>query len=380
MADCKRSAYTLEIKSMQADGTFAGYASVFHMVDSQRDIVRPGAFAESLKKRKHPLQLLWQHQWDSPIGVIAQIFEDKHGLYVEGKLLLDVARAREAYALLKAGAIRGLSIGFTVQKAKQNIDTGTRELLQVDLWEVSLVTLPANEAAQVTVVKLQALAKEHAALDKAERSLADMRKRLANGHAMPIGWEKTKRISDQFFIKAAAVADDSEAWNGEDDGDFDEDDEPLDPKTEKRAQAIYGETSGLTPKLINPKVSPYKKSNWEAKSAERLHAARTFIGIISERNPLVHFASPTNFENSIQSQVWVHSVEAAMNAANSTLLDPHVTNFFLRQDGVGRQVPPWPEFIRYESLGPFNNVGGGDVPIGPNTYIDFYGKPAYRRK
>ena len=224
MADCKRSAYTLEIKSMQADGTFAGYASVFHMVDSQRDIVRPGAFAESLKKRKHPLQLLWQHQWESPIGVIAQIFEDKHGLYVEGKLLLDVARAREAYVLLKAGAIRGLSIGFTVQKAKRNIDAGTRELLAVDLWEVSLVTLPANEAAQVTVVKLQALAKEHAALDKVEKALAEMRKTLANGHAMPIGWEKTKRITDQFFIKAAA-ADDSETWNGEDDdGDGDEDD------------------------------------------------------------------------------------------------------------------------------------------------------------
>ena len=176
MADCKRSAYALEIKSLQANGTFAGYASVFDMVDSQRDIVRPGAFVESLKKRTYPLQLLWQHQWDSPIGVIAQIFEDKHGLYVEGKLLLDVARAREAYALLKAGVIRGLSIGFTVQKSRKNIDAGTRELLVIDLWEVSLVTLPANEAAQVTVVKAdRELAGLLAALTHAEHSLRSLR-------------------------------------------------------------------------------------------------------------------------------------------------------------------------------------------------------------
>ncbi len=176
MNHCKRSAYALEIKSLQANGMFAGYASVFNMVDSQRDIVRPGAFVESLKKRKHPLQLLWQHQWDSPIGIISQIFEDRHGLYVEGKLLLDVARACEAYVLLKAGAIRGLSIGFTVQKSKRNIDAGTRELLLIDLWEVSLVTLPANEAAQVTVVKADhELAGLLAALSCAERSLRLLR-------------------------------------------------------------------------------------------------------------------------------------------------------------------------------------------------------------
>ncbi|WP_446893601.1 HK97 family phage prohead protease, partial [Acinetobacter sp. NS4_7] len=81
-----------EVKSLQADGTFAGYASVFGIVDSQRDIVLPGAFSHSLKSRKQPVQLLWQHQWESPIGSITKLFEDARGLYVQGKLLMEVAR------------------------------------------------------------------------------------------------------------------------------------------------------------------------------------------------------------------------------------------------------------------------------------------------
>ena len=145
--------YHFEIKSLGEDGTFAGYASVFSVVDSQRDAVQPGAFRESLKSRREPVQLLWQHQWESPIGTIEALFEDARGLFVKGRLLLEVARAREAYALLKAGVIRGLSIGYSVKRAKRDPQTGVRQLMAVDLWEISLVTIPANEAAQVTVVK-----------------------------------------------------------------------------------------------------------------------------------------------------------------------------------------------------------------------------------
>lgn len=143
----------LELKSLESTGRFTGYASVFDVVDSQRDCVRAGAFRRSLIKRDMPVQLLWQHQWESPIGVIEKLFEDKHGLYVQGSLLMDVARAREAYALLKAGALRGLSIGYQPKKTRRDPDSGARELLEVDLWEVSIVTLPANMQAQVTVVK-----------------------------------------------------------------------------------------------------------------------------------------------------------------------------------------------------------------------------------
>lgn len=142
-----------EIKSIHADGTFEGYASVFNIIDSQRDRVHAGAFKASLKGREKPVQLLWQHQWEKPIGVIAALFEDARGLYMKGKLLLDVAQAREAYSLMKAGVVRGLSIGYSVKRSRRNPDSGIRELLELNLWEISLVTLPANEAAQVTVVK-----------------------------------------------------------------------------------------------------------------------------------------------------------------------------------------------------------------------------------
>lgn len=162
-----------EIKSIDEDGTFAGYASVFHVVDSQNDVVKPGAFRESLKSRKTPVRLLWQHQWDSPIGIIESLFEDGRGLYMKGKLLMDVAQAREAYTLLKAGVVKGLSIGYSVKYATKNPATGVRALHTVDLWEVSLVTMPANEAALVTVVKSADISAAQllAAIDHAGRAL-----------------------------------------------------------------------------------------------------------------------------------------------------------------------------------------------------------------
>lgn len=164
-----------EIKSLDASGRFAGYASVFSVVDSQRDRMHPGAFAQSLKCRDQPVQLLWQHQWEHPIGVLEQVFEDERGLYVQGRLLLDVAKAREAHALLKAGALKGLSIGYQSRRSRRDADTGVRELMEVELFEVSLVTLPANAAAQVTVVKAAqpAQAALMAALERAERILLD---------------------------------------------------------------------------------------------------------------------------------------------------------------------------------------------------------------
>lgn len=143
----------LELKSLDADGRFAGYASVFDVVDSQRDVVLRGAFAHTLQERAGQIKLLWQHQWEEPIGLITKLFEDARGLYMEGLLLMDVARAREAYALMKAGVVKGLSIGYTPGRWVRDLDAGVRKLQSVDLWEISLVTTPANAAAQVTVVK-----------------------------------------------------------------------------------------------------------------------------------------------------------------------------------------------------------------------------------
>ena len=153
MREHRRVDAPLELKSVNADGRFAGYASVFDMVDNQRDMMMRGAFRDSLKDRVHEVKLLWQHEAREPIGYFTAMFEDKHGLYVEGQLLLDIEKAREAYALMKKGVVSGLSIGYSPLRYTTDPDLGIRKLHKVALWEVSLVTFPANEASRVTTFK-----------------------------------------------------------------------------------------------------------------------------------------------------------------------------------------------------------------------------------
>lgn len=149
----KQTTIPLEIKSLSEEGRFAGYASLFGNVDSQKDIIERGAFADTLRERGTNIKLLWQHQMDEPIGHIEHLFEDDKGLYIEGRLLLSVQRAREAYELIKTGALEGLSIGYRPDIYTINPETGVRHIRQVDLFEISLVTFPANEEAGITVVK-----------------------------------------------------------------------------------------------------------------------------------------------------------------------------------------------------------------------------------
>ncbi len=145
--------FALELKSLDQEGRFAGYASVFDIVDNQHDVMLRGAFSKTLIRGAGNIKLLWKHQQDEPIGVFDRVFEDDRGLYVEGRLLLNVRRAQEAYTLLKAGAVNGLSIGYSPISYNIDANSGVRRLAEVDLWEVSLVTFPANTAANVTVVK-----------------------------------------------------------------------------------------------------------------------------------------------------------------------------------------------------------------------------------
>ncbi len=144
---------TLELKSLDAEWRFAGYASVFNVVDQQQDIILPGAFAKTLRERGGNVKLLWQHQFGEPVGIINKLFEDARGLYVEGRLLLTLQKAREAFELMKADVVRGLSIGYTPVKFTHDPDRGVRRIAEVDLWEISIVTFPANRDAGVTVVK-----------------------------------------------------------------------------------------------------------------------------------------------------------------------------------------------------------------------------------
>ncbi|NIE95180.1 HK97 family phage prohead protease [Acinetobacter sp. Tr-809] len=151
-----RKSFNLEIKSVQEDGFFSGYGAVFGNIDWYNDVILPGAFTASLAKwrakNKMP-PVLWNHNDSEPIGIYTNIYEDEKGLFVEGKLLIDdVPRAKSTHALLKAGAIDGLSIGYSTKKANQQ-GNGVRELIEVDIGEISIVTQPANERSLITSVK-----------------------------------------------------------------------------------------------------------------------------------------------------------------------------------------------------------------------------------
>lgn len=127
---------------------FAGYAALFDRPDLSGDIVRPGAFARAVGGPKPPL--LWQHAPDKPIGRIEHLSEDRRGLRVIARISERSAGGREAAALLRDGAVRGLSFGYRVRGSKAGAN---RELTDLDLVEVSLVTLPMQPAARVHVVE-----------------------------------------------------------------------------------------------------------------------------------------------------------------------------------------------------------------------------------
>lgn len=146
----------LELKSLTPGGEFEGYGSIFHNVDSYADVVAPGAFQKTLSKwalKGRMPSLLWQHRQDEPIGAYSEMHEDENGLYVKGQLCLDCRQGAEAYALMKMGAISGLSIGFIDDVSEYDAARQVRVLKEVDLWEVSLVTFPANDEARIGAVK-----------------------------------------------------------------------------------------------------------------------------------------------------------------------------------------------------------------------------------
>lgn len=148
--------FAFEVKSINDDGTFTGYGSVFGVVDSYNEVVAPGAFLDSLATHKAKgtmPALLWQHRSSEPLGVFTSMEEDSIGLKVTGQIALKTQRGMEAYELLKMKAISGLSIGFIPRDESRDKATGITTLKKVDLWETSLVTFPANDAARVQGVK-----------------------------------------------------------------------------------------------------------------------------------------------------------------------------------------------------------------------------------
>ncbi|MEL6584866.1 MAG: HK97 family phage prohead protease [Pseudomonadota bacterium] len=151
----QRTALGLEVKYCASSAEvgegakIAGYASLFGQRDRGGDVVAAGAYSTSLKRLKaqgRRVKMLWQHDPNTPLGVWDVVREDAKGLWVEGRLLPQVQASREALALLEAGAVDGLSIGYRTVKAEAQAQG--RLLTEIELWEVSLVTFPMQPDAR----------------------------------------------------------------------------------------------------------------------------------------------------------------------------------------------------------------------------------------
>ena len=163
-------------------GTIVGYASVFGGVDSYRDTVVPGAYTRSLNEWKgkgYPLPMIDEH-WGATIGKWTELEEDSAGLRVKGELTPGHQRASDMLASLRHGAVSGLSIGYRARDAENTAD-GRRVLKDIDLFEISVVTMPADDRARVDGVKAVAAIET---LADAERWLRDAAGRASRKDAL----------------------------------------------------------------------------------------------------------------------------------------------------------------------------------------------------
>jgi len=168
--------FPLNVKALDDSGEFSGYASVFHEKDRNGDIIPQGAFQKSLdswRQKGAMPPLLWQHKQDEPIGIFKSIEEDEHGLRVKGELLIkDDPTAKRIHSHLKAGSISGLSVGFIPKDLERKKDGFY--IKEVDLVEISLVTVPANSNARIISVKEYFLRGELPAPKDIEKALRDV--------------------------------------------------------------------------------------------------------------------------------------------------------------------------------------------------------------
>lgn len=145
------------IDSFDAEkGIVEGYASKFGNVDQVGDVVEKGAFTKSIQQGASRVRFLWQHNKQEPIGVIQEIREDDHGLYIKAEFA-NTQRAQETRELMKMGALDSFSIGYRVPKDKivveQTKEGQIQRLKEIHLFEVSVVTFPCNVEARLTGIK-----------------------------------------------------------------------------------------------------------------------------------------------------------------------------------------------------------------------------------
>lgn len=143
----------IEYKAFGDSGSFDGYAAIFGNVDLGGDIIDRGAFKEIIKGRDGRVKILNQHRTADPIGT-AEVRQDDKGLYFQGQLILEAPSARSAYALMKGGALDGMSIGYDVMEGGAKVlESGIRQLKALKLWEISPVTFGMNPLAGIDGVK-----------------------------------------------------------------------------------------------------------------------------------------------------------------------------------------------------------------------------------
>ena len=133
-------------------GWFRGYAIIWDNVDRSNEVAVKGCFSECLSENPK-IKMQWQHDTSELIGSYTEVKEDDKGLYCVGRINLATARGKEAYALLKAGDIDSLSIGYTVKSDDYDRQKNVRYLRKLELYEISLVSVPCNPLATITEVK-----------------------------------------------------------------------------------------------------------------------------------------------------------------------------------------------------------------------------------
>jgi uncharacterized protein len=146
----QNKSFKLELKTLTEQGTFTGMASVFGVTDLGGDVVEPGAFSRTLQHKGGEVPILFSHDTRQPIG-LGRVKETRSGLEISGELVLQSAKAMEAYHLMKKGVLKGLSIGY--DSIRDTVSNGVRHLHELKLFEVSLVVFPMNESALVTAMK-----------------------------------------------------------------------------------------------------------------------------------------------------------------------------------------------------------------------------------
>ena len=186
-AQMERHDFGFKVKSVDDAGKFTGVGAVYNNVDLGGDKILPGAFTRTLAAGKQ-FPVLWQHNPSDPIGSV-KVTDSPQGLMVEGQLLLSDPTAAKAYQFLKAGIIKGLSIGY--ETIKSTLVDNVRELKELKLWELSIVTFPMNEAALVTGIKamtdddrvkhLRAIRMHRKAIDRHQLAISEHLKAMFDG-------------------------------------------------------------------------------------------------------------------------------------------------------------------------------------------------------